>query len=68
MRTVILSAATFNADARTLKAAPLRDPRDPARPKRLERMQNEHERFMGLFRGLIGQWIKERGATATLSE
>lgn len=46
MRTVILFAATFNADARTLKAAPLRDPRDPARPKRLERMQVEHERFM----------------------
>jgi hypothetical protein len=29
MRTVILFAATFNTDARTLKVAPLRDPRDP---------------------------------------
>jgi hypothetical protein len=29
---------------------------------------HEHERFTGHFRGLIGQWIKERGATATLSE
>ena len=29
---------------------------------------HEHERFMGHFRGLIGQWVKERGATATLSE
>ena len=28
---------------------------------------HEHERFLGHFRGLIGQWIKERGATATLS-
>jgi hypothetical protein len=27
----------------------------------------EHERFLGHFRGLIGQWIRERGATATLS-
>jgi hypothetical protein len=29
---------------------------------------HEHERFMGHFRGLIGQWIRERGATATLSD
>jgi hypothetical protein len=28
---------------------------------------HEHERFLGHFRGLIGQWIRERGATATLS-
>ena len=28
---------------------------------------HEQERFLGHFRGLIGQWIKERGATATLS-
>ena len=29
-------------------------------------LPHEHERFMGHFRGLIGQWVKE--ATATLSE
>ena len=29
---------------------------------------HEHERFLGHFRGLVGQWISERGATATLSE
>jgi hypothetical protein len=29
---------------------------------------HEHERFMGHFRGLIGQWVTERGATATLSD
>ena len=34
-----------------------------ARPTRA----HEHERFLGHFRGLIGQWIRERGATATLS-
>jgi hypothetical protein len=28
---------------------------------------HEHERFLGHFRGLIGQWIRERGATAALS-
>jgi hypothetical protein len=28
---------------------------------------HEHERFIGHFRGLIGQWVRERGATATLS-
>ena len=26
---------------------------------------HEHERFVGHFRGLVGQWVKERGATAT---
>jgi len=25
---------------------------------------HEHERFVGHFRGLIGQWLKERGASA----
>jgi hypothetical protein len=29
---------------------------------------HEHERFMGQFRGLIGQWVRERGATAALSQ
>jgi hypothetical protein len=29
---------------------------------------HEHERFIGHFRGLIGQWVRERGATATLSQ
>ena len=29
---------------------------------------HEHERFLGHFRGLVGQWISERGATATLSD
>jgi hypothetical protein len=29
---------------------------------------HEHERFIGHFRGLIGQWVQERGATATLSQ
>jgi hypothetical protein len=29
---------------------------------------DEHERFIGHFRGLIGQWVRERGATATLSQ
>jgi hypothetical protein len=28
----------------------------------------EHERFIGHFRGLVGQWVRERGATATLSQ
>ena len=28
---------------------------------------HEHERFVGHFRGLVGQWVRERGATATLS-
>jgi hypothetical protein len=28
----------------------------------------EHERFIAHFRGLIGQWVRERGATATLSQ
>ncbi len=26
---------------------------------------HEHERFLGHFRGLVGQWVSERGATAT---
>jgi hypothetical protein len=26
---------------------------------------HEHERFIGHFRGLVGQWVKERGAAAT---
>jgi hypothetical protein len=25
---------------------------------------HEHERFVGHFRGLVGQWVRERGATA----
>jgi hypothetical protein len=29
---------------------------------------HEHERFIGHFRGLIGQWVRERGATASLSQ
>jgi hypothetical protein len=29
---------------------------------------HEHEFFVGHFRGLVGQWIKERGATATLAD
>jgi hypothetical protein len=29
---------------------------------------HEHERFIGHFRGLVGQWVRERGATATLSQ
>jgi hypothetical protein len=29
---------------------------------------HEHEWFIGHFRGLIGQWLRERGATATLSQ
>jgi hypothetical protein len=29
---------------------------------------HEHEQFIGHFRGLIGQWVRERGATATLSQ
>jgi hypothetical protein len=28
---------------------------------------HEHEQFVAHFRGLIGQWLRERGATATLS-
>ena len=28
---------------------------------------HEHERFIGHFRGLVGQWVRERGASATLS-
>ena len=28
---------------------------------------HEHERFVGHFRGLVGQWITERGAKATLA-
>src|SRR4051812_27446967 len=26
---------------------------------------HEHERFVGHFRGLVGQWVRERGAAAT---
>ena len=26
---------------------------------------HEHERFIGHFRGLVGQWVSERGAAAT---
>jgi hypothetical protein len=26
---------------------------------------HEHERFVGHFRGLVGQWVRERGATAS---
>jgi hypothetical protein len=26
---------------------------------------HEHERFVGHFRGLVGQWVRERGAVAT---
>jgi hypothetical protein len=26
---------------------------------------HEHERFLGHFRGLVGQWVRERGATAS---
>ncbi len=29
---------------------------------------HEQERFIGHFRGLVGQWVKERGATARLSQ
>jgi hypothetical protein len=29
---------------------------------------HEQEWFIGHFRGLIGQWVRERGATATLSQ
>ena len=29
---------------------------------------HEHEQFIGHFRGLVGQWVRERGATATLSD
>jgi hypothetical protein len=29
---------------------------------------HEREQFIGHFRGLIGQWVRERGATSTLSQ
>jgi hypothetical protein len=29
---------------------------------------HEHEQFIAHFRGLVGQWVRERGATATLSQ
>ena len=29
---------------------------------------HEQERFIGHFRGLVGQWVKERGASANLSQ